>query len=198
MRAPLLLSAALVASAVLAAPASAQSLSIPRDMPVTGNVPQICAMQPGTVQPGSANNIVGLDGDTLRIAQFVDPATLSTKAASVTVRFEAVCNFPHAVRLESLNNGLWSNDARITQVPAGFAFAVPYTANLSWGPALASFNADAKSRRLAQQVIGVDSAVAGELDLRIEIAEGASNVDVDAPVVAGTYTDTVRIYLEPR
>lgn len=117
----------LLAAATLAFPASAQSLVASKDMPVTGNVPLICAMQTGQIQPGSANNVVGLDGDTLRIAQFVNPDTLSVKAASATVRFEAVCNFAHAVRIESANNGLWPTDARITQAPAGFAFAVPYS-----------------------------------------------------------------------
>lgn len=188
----------LLAAATLAFPASAQSLVAPKDMPVTGNVPLICAMQTGQIQPGSANNVVGLDGDTLRIAQFVNPDTLSVKAASATVRFEAVCNFAHAVRIESANNGLWPTDARITQAPAGFAFAVPYSASLAWGPANGQFVTDGKSRRLVQQIVNVDTPVAGELSLKFDIAEGASNVETSAPVVAGIYSDTVRIFLEPR
>lgn len=198
MRAPLLLAAATAALAALAAPAQAQSLTATRAMPVTGNVPQVCAMQRGEVQPGSLVNISGLDGDTLRILQFVDPSTLSVKAASATISFEAVCNFPHAVRIESANNGLWPTDGRITQVPGGFSYAVPYTAQVQWGVANTLFNADAKSRHISQQSVTVDTAVAGQLNLRIEIAEGASNVENRAPVVAGTYVDTVRIFLEPR
>ena len=196
MRAPLILIAA--AAATLAFPAAAQSLEAARDMPVTGSVPLICALETGQIQPGSATNVVGLDGDTLRIAQFVNPDTLSVKAASATVRFDAVCNFAHAVRVESVNNGLWPTDARITQAPAGFAFAVPYTASVIWGQTSGQFVTDAKSRRLVQQVLNVDTPVAGQLDLRIEIAEGASNVETSAPVIAGYYSDTVRIFLEPR
>lgn len=184
--------------ALAAAPAGAQSLTATQDFPVTGRVPQVCAMQQGRVTPGSVNNIAGLDGDTLRIIQFVDPATLSVKAASATVSFEAVCNFPHTLRVESANNGLWPTDGRITDAPRGFAFAVPYTAQVSWGVANATFAADAKTRRLAQQVINVDAPAAGQMVLRLEVAEGASNVENRAPVVAGIYTDTVRIYLEPR
>lgn len=199
MRAPLLLAAALIG---LAAPAQAQTTSPSQTaitaMPVTGNVPQVCAMQRGELQPGSVNNIAGLDGDTLRIIQFVDPSTLSVKAASATISFDAVCNFPHALRIESSNNGLWPVDGRITQTPEGFAYAVPYTARLDWGLANTQFLADAKSRRIGEQTVNVDSAVAGQLNLRIEIAEGASNVENRAPVVAGTYVDTVRIFLEPR
>lgn len=182
----------------VAAPAAAQSLTTVTDMPVTGSVPQVCAMQQGSIQSGSLVNVAGLDGDTLRIIQFVDPATLSVKAASATISFDAVCNFPHAVRVESTNNGLWPVDGRITQVPGGFAFAVPYTAQVTWGIANAQFSADAKTRRIAQQTINVEAPAAGQLNLRIEIAEGASNVENRAPVIAGTYVDTVRIFLEPR
>lgn len=196
MRAPSIV--VVIAAALLAFPAAGQSLEAKQDMPVTGNVPLICALQTGQIQPGTANNVIGLDGDTLRIAQFVNPDTLSVKAASATVRFDAVCNFAHAVRVESANNGLWPTDARITQAPAGFAFAVPYTASVSWGQANGQFNTDAKSRRLVQQILNVDTPVAGQLDLRIDIAEGASNVETSAPVIAGNYTDTVRIFLEPR
>jgi len=196
MRALILMPLALIAAPAMAD--SLPSLTATQAMPVTGNVPQVCAMQQGQIQPGSVVNIAGLDGDTLRIVQFVDPATLSVKAASATVSFEAVCNFPHAVRIESANNGLWPVDGRITAAPAGFAFAVPYSARVDWGPANSRFDTDAKTRRLSEQVINVDTAVAGQLNLRIEIAEGASNVENRAPVVAGTYTDTVRIFLEPR
>lgn len=188
----------LIPAMLAAAPAAAQSLTATQTMPVTGRVPQVCAMQQAQLQPGSVNNVAGLDGDTLRIIQFVDPATLSVKAASATVTFEAVCNFPHRVRVESQNNGLWPVDGRITQAPAGFAFAVPYTAQVSWGIANGTFNADAKTRRFATQIINVDAPAAGEFNVRIDIAEGASNVENRAPVIAGTYTDTVRIFLEPR
>ena len=184
--------------ALIAAPAAAQSLTAVTTMPVTGSVPQVCAMQQGSIQSGSLVNIAGLDGDTLRIIQFVDPSTLSVKAASATISFDAVCNFPHAVRVESSNNGLWPVDGRITQVPGGFAYAVPYTAQVTWGVANAQFSADAKTRRIAQQTINVAAPAAGQLNLRIEIAEGASNVENRAPVIAGTYVDTVRIFLEPR
>lgn len=169
-----------------------------RSLPVTGSVPRTCAMQQGKIAPGSLQNIAGLDGDTLRIIQFTDPATLAVRAASVTVSFDAVCNFPHSVRVESQNNGLWPIDQRVSDRPAGFAYAVPYTARVNWGPVDALFDATAKVRSQNQQVIAVNDAVAGEFRLRIEIQDGASNVVTRAPLVAGNYVDTVRIFLEPR
>ena len=179
-------------------PALAQNSSAVRTMPVTGSVPRTCAMGQGRIAPGGLNNIAGLDGDTLRIIQFTDPATLQVRAASATIAFDAVCNFPHEVRIESQNNGLWPIDQRVAGRPEGFAYAVPYTARINWGPVTTQFDADAKVRNQTQQVVAVNDAVAGEFRLRIQIEDGASNVETRAPLIAGTYVDTVRIYLEPR
>ena len=169
-----------------------------RTLPVTGSVPRTCAMGEGKIAPGSLNNFAGLDGDTLRIIEFTDPATLQVRAASITIGFDAVCNFPHEVRIESQNNGLWPVDQRVAGRPAGFAYAVPYSARINWGPVDAQFDANAKIRNQTQQLIAVNDAVAGELRLRIQIEDGASNVETRAPLIAGAYVDTVRIYLEPR
>ena len=188
----------IIASLAGATPALAQNSSAARTLPVTGSVPRTCAMQQGKIAPGSLNNIAGLDGDTLRIIQFTDPATLEVRSASVTISFDAVCNFPHSVRIESQNNGLWPIDQRVSDRPAGFAYAVPYTARVNWGPVNAQFDATAKVRSQNQQVIAVNDAVAGEFRLRIAIEDGASNVETRAPLMAGTYVDTVRIFLEPR
>jgi spore coat protein U-like protein len=188
----------ILASLAVAAPALAQTSTAVRTLPVTGSVPQTCAMAEGKIAPGSLNNFAGLDGDTLRIIQFTDPATLQVRAASVTIRFDAVCNFPHEVRIESQNNGLWPIDQRVSDRPAGFAYAVPYSARVNWGPVDAHFDANAKVRSQNFQVVAVNDAVAGEFRLRIEIEDGASNVETRAPLVAGTYADTVRIFLEPR
>ena len=172
--------------------------SATRTLPVTGSVPRTCAMGEGKIAPGSLNNFAGLDGDTLRILQFTDPATLQVRSASVTIGFDAVCNFPHSVRIESQNNGLWPVDQRVSGRPAGFAYAVPYTARFSWGPANGGLDATAKVRNQNTQVVAVNDAVAGEFRLRIQIEDGASNVENRAPLIAGTYVDTVRIFLEPR
>ncbi|MDL2352770.1 MAG: hypothetical protein QFC78_07980 [Pseudomonadota bacterium] len=183
----------------LAAETSGNATSIAvRTLPVTGSVPRTCAMGEGKIAPGSLNNFAGLDGDTLRIIEFTDPATLQVRAASITIGFDAVCNFPHEVRIESQNNGLWPVDQRVSGRPEGFAFAVPYSARINWGPVDAQFDANAKIRNPTQQLVAVNDAVAGEFRLRIQIEDGASNVETRAPLIAGAYVDTVRIYLEPR
>ncbi len=196
-RAPRMLLAA-AAGLFWAAPVSAQTRVAVRAMPVLGNAPQVCTLAGARLNAGQVVNIAGTDGDTLRIIQLTDSTTLGARAASVTVAFSGVCNFPHRVRLESQNNGLFPVDGRITGSTPAFTSAVPYRATLAWGNATTSLDANAKLRQLAQQLITLGEPVAGDLTLRIEIQQGASNVAVGAPLLAGTYADTIRIYLEPQ
>ncbi|MFM2301405.1 MAG: hypothetical protein RLZZ84_1141 [Pseudomonadota bacterium] len=197
-RHPNVLRAIALAAFCTATPASAQSDTASRDLPVTGSAPQICAMQDGRIQPGGLINIAGTSGTTLQIQQFVDPQTLAARAASATVDFDAVCNFPHSVRIESQGNGLWPTDGRVSSSAQGFAYAVPYTAIVNWAGSNAALSATGKVRQNIQQSFTVDQPAQGTLSLRIQIAEGASNVENRAPVLAGDYADTLRIYLEPR
>lgn len=175
----------------------AQTLTAARTLTVTGNAPQVCAMQTGRIRTGSLNNVSGIDGDTLRIVELADPQTLAARASSATIAFAAVCNYPHRLRIESQNNGLWPTDGR-AGAATGFATAVPYTARLQWGATSGALDADARVRRLAEQRITVDDATAGDVQLRLEILAGASNLDARAPLAAGAYGDTIRIFLEPQ
>lgn len=190
----------LAASALAPMAAQAQSAASTdsREFPVTGNAPQVCTLDRGTIRTGSLVNFNGLDGDTLRIQQLTDPSTLTARAANATISFEAVCNFPHRVRIESQNNGLWPTDGRMSSDVADFAYALPYVARVSWGDRNGELDADAKIRRLSENRFNVDQATAGEMQLQITVQAGASNVRNNAPVIAGAYGDTLRIFLEPR
>lgn len=187
-----------VLAATGAAPLAAQTGDATVEMPVVGSAPQICALQPPRMAPGGQVNFRGLNGETLQIDQMVDAATLAANAASASIEFDAVCTFPHRLRVESQNNGLWRTD-ELAPVPAsGFTYAVPYRAELSWAGANAALDADALSRRINERRLLVDAPSAGTLELRIEIQQGASNVRANAPVIAGYYGDTLRIVLEPQ
>ena len=95
------------AAAAAALPAAAQTRSATTSMPVVGSAPQICVLQPPRLAPGAQVNFRGLSGETLQIDQMVDSTTLAANAASASVQFDAVCSFPHRLRIESQNNGLW-------------------------------------------------------------------------------------------
>lgn len=195
----LALTVALAGTVLVAAPAHAElSSTAQQQVPVTGNAPQVCAMQSGRIETGALVNFLGIDGDTLQIAELTDKRTLAARAASATISIAAVCNFPHRVRIESQNNGLWPTDGRMSTTAQGFAYALPYRARIDWGATSGDFLADAQVRRLTEDRLSVDVPTAGDLSLQIEIEPGASNVGTNAPLLAGIYGDTLRIFLEPR
>jgi hypothetical protein len=175
-----------------AATASSQAMG------VTGATPQICSVQSPVITGGALVNFRGLNGTNLQIDQLADPRTLASTAAAADVTFAAVCNYPHRIRLESQNNGLWRGGAAGTAPPNGFADGVPYTATLEWGPVNSTFFVDAHSRRISQQTTPVDQAVAGDIKIHLAIQAGASNLGANSPLVAGVYSDTLRVTVEPQ
>lgn len=178
--------------------ASAQATNAARVLAVRGSTPQVCSIANGELQAGQLINFNGISGDTLQVTQLLDPSTLSVRPASATISFNAVCNYPHLIRLESQNNGLWPTDGRLVGTAPGFANALPYDASITWGPATARLETDAKVRSNRVQRLTVDQPTAGAVTLRLAILAGASNSSVNAPVLAGVYGDTLRIFLEPR
>ncbi len=199
MRSRFIIPATLLAS--LAGPqwaALAQSTDTARAIDVTGSAPQICSLQRPNLANASPVNFTAVTGNLLQIQTLVDPTTLAANAASVNVSFEAFCNFPHRLSLESENNGLWQTDGSMNQPADGFAYALPYQAEVSWADLRGQLAADANTRRTVDERLEVDQAAAGEVELTIRIEPGASNTRINAPVLAGFYRDTIRITLEPR
>lgn len=178
--------------------AAAQSAPAVRGLSVTGVTPQVCTLAAGDLQAGQLVNFNGVSGDTLQVTQLLDQQTLSVRAASATISFSAVCNYPHQIRLESENNGLWPTDGRQASDAPDFATALPYDASVTWGSASGQLQTDARVRSPRTQRIDVNRATAGTVTLRLAILAGASNNGVNAPVLAGVYGDTLRITLEPR
>jgi hypothetical protein len=187
----------MLASTVALPPAIAQTRVASRAVPVTGNAPNVCTLQTPRLAGGKQINFRGLNGSTLQIDTLVDPATLAARAASAELVFDGVCNFPHRLRVEAQYNGL-SRGSELARAPTGFASAIPYTATVRWGPQSATLNADAQIRRVHEQVLTVAEPTAGQVVLRVEVQPGASNVQSNAPVLAGNYADTLRVTLEPQ
>ena len=183
------------ALSIYAAPAGAQQS---RAFEVTGSAPPVCAMAEPRLTTGSMINIRSLSGDSLQIDRLVDPRTLSTNGASAEVSFDAACTVPHRIVLESLGNGLWRNDASGSGRSAGFADGVPYSAEITWGGVRERFETTAVSRGSNRRTTDVAEATVGELKLALSIQPGASNGALNAPLLAGVYSDTITITLEPQ
>lgn len=187
-----------IAAALVPAMALAQATSEPRSFSVTGQVPGGCVLGAPTLASGALVNFRGLNGTTLQIDQLVDTENLTTNPASVEISLDANCAFPHTLRVESQNNGLWRTSERTALAPEGFADAIPYHAAVRWASANLTFSADAHSRRVTDGTIFVNRTATGSVLLRLDIDVGATNVRANAPLVAGVYGDTLRITLEPQ
>jgi hypothetical protein len=175
-------------------PAMAQSPSFA----VTGSAPEICVLGQPALFVGSVVNVRNLSGANFQIEQLVDQTTLSTRSASAKVTFEAICTFPHRVVLQSAANGLWRNQTPGVARPGGFADAVPYSAVLNWGSASGALSADATSRGMKQQITPIADATVGTLTIDFAIIAGATNLAGNAPLLAGVYSDTLTVTLEPQ
>ena len=117
-------------AALLPAGIASAQVAVPRVMGVTASAPPVCALQEPRLAGGGQINFKGLNGNTLQIDRMVDPATLAANSASANVAFEAVCNYPHRIKIETQNNGLWQTSERSPAPPEGFAYAVPYSATI--------------------------------------------------------------------
>jgi hypothetical protein len=191
------LSGLILAALLVPAAAGAQS-SATQNLGINGSVPGACSIGAPQLAPGGQVNFRGLNGTTLQIDQLVDPTTLSTNAASAEVRFEAICGFPHRLKVETQNNGLWNTAERSAPPPEGFGYAVPYRALVRWADENLRLNADAQIRRIADSQVFIANNAMGDILLRLEIDPGATNESANAPLLAGSYGDTLRITLEPQ
>jgi hypothetical protein len=182
--------AALLAAAMSHASAAATYL-------VQGSVPQLCSMQlPRLLSDRAPINVTDLTGNSIAITQLTDPTTMATKATQFDVGFDAVCNYAHRLVVESQNNGLW-RDALTGPAP-GFADAVPYTAVITWGDTTTTFRADAEVKQIANVTVPVNKPTEGQIELQFEIRAGAANGDSFAPMLAGRYSDIIRVTVEPQ
>lgn len=165
---------------------------------VQGSVPEICTVQsPTLLTTRPAVNVTELAGQTLQITQLTNQSTLATNATSFDVGFATVCGLPHYVIVQSENNGLW-RDVQTTPAP-GLADGVPYTATVYWGGAQTSFYADATAKQQTSASLAINEGAVGDIDLHFQIEPGASNGDqAYAPLLAGTYRDTIRVTVVPQ
>ncbi|MBI1405004.1 MAG: hypothetical protein GC145_02635 [Caulobacter sp.] len=182
---------AIVASMIcLAAPAMAQDQ---QSVDIVGDAGIRCSLGQPTQGSGALTNFDTPSGSVFSITDLADPTTLSTKAANITLSLDAMCNTLHRVGIASDNNGLWRVGVGGT---TGFGDAVPYQANLVWADQQYLLTVDASSRQPVEQQVLINRPNTGEMLIEIEINAGATNAGIGTPLLAGEYSDILRITVE--
>ncbi len=178
------------------AAASATAWSAPVIIKTTGQASQICLIGSPKVQIGSSVNLAAVNGQTINIANLADSQTLSTKATSFDIDFNALCNFSHAVQLSSDRGGLWR--LATGQVATAFADGVPYHATLEWAGASTTLEATAVSVTPRSDVLNINTPAGGALIVQFRVDSGATDKGQGAPLAAGIYQDTITVTLGPQ
>lgn len=175
----------------LVADAAAQSQQA---VAVRGQADQICVLASPELGTGATENFNTPSGGVYVIEQLADPSTLTTRAARLTVSFEAMCNGVHRVVITSDNAGLWRTE--LTTPADGFGSAVPYQLQLDWADETRVLLAEAGSRQAQEWDLLVGRPNAGEILLGFSIDAGATNQGFNTPLLAGVYSDVVTVTVE--
>lgn len=186
---------ALTATALAAAgglsPATAQTA---QTVEVIGSAGQRCVLGQLEQDGGASINFEAASGSVFRITRLADPESLSTRAAQMTFFLSAMCNSSHRVVIGSDNNGLWRDSGGVA--PSGFADAVPYTATLTWADQQQPLTAEGFFRQGVEEEMLVGRPNTGDMAIQFRINAGATNAGQDAPLLAGEYSDVIRVTVE--
>lgn len=170
----------LLVSAAFAALAAASGSAVALDMDFTVAAPSVC------VVPGAA--VIGPFAVPINPDGTIDPiaATLATIAG-------AYCTDAANISISTKNGAITLGDAvgALPAAPSGFANRLPYTATASWSTLSAVIDADGTAG--AATVTSADSAGA-VLDTLTVSGSTAGSAD---PLVAGAYSDTLTVTLNP-
>ena len=176
--------------------AAASAAPAPATVSVTGEASRLCLIGSPKVQVGSSVNLATVNGHTISIASLADSQTLSTRATSFDIDFNALCNFAHSVQLSSDRGGLWRLSTG--QVATAFADGVPYHATLEWGGSSTTLEATAVSVTPMTDVLDVNTPAGGALVMQFRVDPGATDKGAGAPLAAGVYQDTITVTLGPQ
>lgn len=182
-----------VAIGVMATSSAAQDRQV---VQVLGSAERICTLGLPGLGNGAAMNFDTSGGSVFSVTQLTDDTMLTTLAARVTVDMSAMCNGVHRISLGSDNNGLWRQQTGSTQ--SGFGYAVPYQANLIWAEQEYILTADAITRVYVEDQLPVSRAAAGNITIEFEISPGATNQGQNKPLLAGDYSDVLRLTVQPQ
>ncbi|HEX3919750.1 MAG TPA: hypothetical protein VHW60_20620 [Caulobacteraceae bacterium] len=165
----------------------------PVTLTVTSAVANLCIVGPAQVNSGGATNLGVVSGNTVNIAQLTNDQ-LTTRATAFDITFDATCNAAHRVTVTSERGGL-RRDQTGGNHP-GFADGVPYTTRFDWDSSEATLLAPAQSLSEVSQNLDIGAPAAGSLVLHVTIDAGATNLVTNSPLIAGGYSDTLRVVMQ--
>lgn len=179
----------LAAIAVVAAPASGQSLAeTNKRIVLAGRAPAACVIATPVAQAGVNATFTSQSATNgqIAISQLVDPLAATALASSIALDLPVICNTSHNLTVRSLNGGLARGGQINTGGTGGFSEFLPYRVTVDWGGQNLSQASDAGTAQIA-----LDRPAQGSARIGFATTAGGG------PLVAGQYTDALIIELVP-
>ena len=177
---------ALIACSLLAtaSAASAQTLPTQSRVEIVGEALPACLIRGGGNAQGSNVSFQssGPFAGEIRIDQLIDPTTAVARKANVNLQLPVVCNGPHKVVLRSARGGL-VRDGASGATTGPFRERLPYELSAVWNGRVLRQASDAAGPFVVESSDGR----ADDLGLSISLPGGG------APLVAGSYSDTITV-----
>lgn len=134
----------------------------------------------------------GTVSSTVTINDMIDDNTAFLKPSSISINYQAVCNFAHNLKIESVNDGLFDSNP-VSVVSSGFLTNIKYSSTIEWDGVTNGLVTTGTNSTVFSPVVSVGGANVGNLKILINISGG--NNPLNVPVVAGYYTDTLKIHI---
>lgn len=205
----ILTSAAAAAFVLATAGAAAAQVPAPSEVEVVGSAERLCTLPDNwsfVSQNGSASG-ADFSGTTWTIPQAALADSSSNAVAGVEyairIRGTGFCNASHTIRLQSARGGLVAGDPT-EAAPAGFAKrrSLKYSAHWSgnggsnnanpFGPAI-EFTPNAPGQQSGTANYVVSGALAPPGNRAFDIRLGMQRGPLAAPLIAGSYNDSVTV-----
>jgi hypothetical protein len=150
-------------------------------------IPVVCTFSsaPRVVTADNMTASGGNGSTRIAIGRMTDDATAKLRASTLILSIPAVCNVPHLVGLSSARGALLPQSPGDARPP--FLRKVHYRATAQWGTRSFTLIANDAGPQTIDQSIG--TAATGDMTIEIRI-DGTDN-NLEAPVVADTYSDTL-------
>lgn len=181
----------LIGTLGIAMPAAAQESS---EVTLVGVAEDQCILGQAELGDGALENFENPTGAVFIVAELTDPSTLTTRAADLSLKLNAMCNSPHRLIISSQNDGLWRTE--VTGTASGFGSAVPYRLGLTWADETRDLAATAASRQAVEWEMLVGRPATGDVQLNFSIDAGSTNAGLGAPLLSGSYSDVVTVTVE--
>lgn len=181
---------ALVAASIGASAAQAQELTrAVQRVELHGDAPAACVANGGrAANPVNASfQSTGPNSGTVLLPLFVDTATATTRGSSIEVAVPVICNTSHTITVRSANGGLLREGAAAARTGSGgFSEFQAYDVGLQWQQQVMRLGGATSSATLVYA-----QPAKGDLIVNITVPRGT------APLVAGTYSDSVVVEIRP-